>query len=74
MKKGLYVDDFITGTDNVASAFQIYSRAKQIMSEGGMNLRKWNSNSPELLQQIRQVEMSHDDGPSCNLTLVSEEE
>ena len=40
MRKALYIDDLITGTDNVASAFQIYSRAKQIMSEGGMNLRK----------------------------------
>jgi len=38
IKKGLYVNDLLTGSDNVASAFQIYSKAKQIMSEGGLNL------------------------------------
>ena len=64
IRKGLYVDDLITGTDNITSAFQIYSRTKQIMKEGGLNLRKWNTNSPELLQKIRQVEMPHDDIPS----------
>ena len=51
----------------------IPSRAKQIMRERGLNLRKWNSNSPGLLQQIRQVEISHDNGPSCATTSVSEE-
>ena len=33
IKKRLYVDDLITGSDSVASAFQIYSGAKQIMKE-----------------------------------------
>ena len=72
IKKGLYVDDLLTGSDNVASAFQIYSKAKQIMSEGGLNLRKWTSNSSELLQQIRQAEISGD--CSSTKTSVSEEE
>ena len=64
IRKELYVGDLITGADNITSAFQIYSRAKQIMREGGLNLRKWNTNSPELLQKIRQMEMPHDNDPS----------
>jgi len=51
--KGLKNDDLLTGSDNVALAFQIYCKAKQVMSEGGLNLRKWTSNSSELLQQIK---------------------
>ena len=57
----------------MASAFQIYSRTKQIMREGALNLRKWNTNSPELLQKIRQVEIPHDDVPSGATAPVSEE-
>jgi len=44
------------------------------MSEGGLNLRKWTSNSSELLQQIKQAELSHADDCSSTTTSVSEEE
>ena len=74
IKKGLYVDDLITGSDSVASAFQIYTRAKQIMSEGGLNLRKWTTNSPDLLKRIRQAEEAHAGNHGSTLTSVSEEE
>jgi len=74
IKKSLYIDDLLTGSDSVASAFQIYSKAKQVMSEGGLNLRKWTSNSPELLQQIKQAELSHAGDCSSTTTSVSEEE
>ena len=74
IKKGLYVDDLITGSDSVASAFQIYTRAKQIMSEGGLNLRKWTTNSPDLLKRIRQAEEAHAGNNGSTLTSVSEEE
>ena len=74
IRKGLYVDDLIIGADNITSAFQIYSRAKQIMREGGLNLRKWNTNSPELLQKIRQMEIPHDDDPSSATEPMSEEQ
>ena len=44
------------------------------MREGGLNLRKWNTNSPELLQKIRQVEIPHDDDPSSATEPMSEEQ
>ena len=52
IRAGLYVDDLITGTDSVESAFEVYSKSKQIMKEAGLNLRKWKTNSSELLNQI----------------------
>lgn len=48
----LYVDDFVTGTDSEEKAFEIYKLSKQVMSEGGFNLRKWTSNSIKLNERI----------------------
>ncbi|GFX78354.1 DUF1758 domain-containing protein [Trichonephila clavipes] len=39
-----YVDDLVTGEDDAKSAFDLSSKAAKIMSEAGMNLRKWISN------------------------------
>ncbi|GFQ64304.1 hypothetical protein TNCT_356891 [Trichonephila clavata] len=36
-----YVDDHVTGEDDVKSAFDLSSTAAKIMSEAGMKLRKW---------------------------------
>ena len=49
----LYVDDLVTGTDSIKQGFELYQKAKQIMKEAGLNLRKWNSNSQALLAKIR---------------------
>ncbi|GFY25259.1 integrase catalytic domain-containing protein [Trichonephila clavipes] len=50
-----YVDDLVTGEDDAKSAFDLSSKAAKIMSEAGMNLRKWISNDCELMKQ-RQLE------------------
>ena len=52
IKNLFYVDDLLTGGDTVEEAFNTYLVASKVMSEGGFNLRKWNSNSPELLTRI----------------------
>ena len=51
-----YVDDLVSGDVNVHEAFEVYKVAKHIMYQGGFNLRKWNSNSSDLLEPIRQCE------------------
>ena len=38
--------------------FQFYGKAKSQMKEGGFNLRKWMSNSSELLRLINESEDS----------------
>ena len=59
MKKLLgsfYVDDFNSGEENVDQAFELYLKSKKILSDGGFTLRKWSSNSKELLELIRKNE------------------
>ncbi|XP_028400806.1 uncharacterized protein LOC114523939 [Dendronephthya gigantea] len=56
--KELYVDDLPTGASNEDTAFEIYKKSKEIMRQGGFNLRKWKSNSKELSHKINQCELS----------------
>ncbi|XP_035206868.1 uncharacterized protein LOC118181786 [Stegodyphus dumicola] len=46
----LYVDDFISGADNVSEAFEISTQATSIMSQASMVLRKWTTNDNTLMQ------------------------
>ena len=57
-KKSLYVDDLLTGADNVQEGFELYQDSKELMAKGAFNLRKWNSISHELLQLINKKEES----------------
>ena len=66
----LYVDDFNGGKDSVPEAFQLYTKAKSRMKEGGFNLRKWISNSEKLMQWINQEEGV----PIMKASMVSEED
>ena len=52
LRERLYVDDFLGGADSVKEAEEIYQESREIMRKGGFNLRKWNSNSKEVLQAI----------------------
>ena len=56
IESSLYVDDLIAGEDTVEQAFNLYAKAKKFMADGNFNLRKWNSNSTELLAKIRMAE------------------
>ncbi|GFX84821.1 integrase catalytic domain-containing protein [Trichonephila clavipes] len=54
-----YVDDLVTGEDDAKSAFDLSSKAAKIMSEAGMNLRKWISNDYELMKQWQLEHFDH---------------
>ena len=56
IEESLYVDDLISGGENESKAFEIYQSSKCILAEGSFNLRKWHSNSRELLDRIHQAE------------------
>ena len=47
-----YVDDLVTGERGVEECLSLYQKSKKCLSEGGFNLRKLISNSPELLELI----------------------
>ena len=46
----------ITGVSTVEQGFELYQRAKGIVKEAGLNLRKWSSNSNMLLHKVAEME------------------
>ena len=53
---GLYVDDLSSGDKSVYYSFQLYLKSKFRMLEAGFNMKKWSSNSPELMEMIKECE------------------
>lgn len=51
-----YVDDCMSGANTVDEAIELYNQLTGLMASGGMELRKWSSNSPELLDHIPDVQ------------------
>ena len=47
-----YVDDLVSGAENTEKAFELYMESKNCLSKGAFHLRKWASNSSELLEKI----------------------
>lgn len=47
-----YVDDVTTGADCPDSANSLVSSLSDMMAEGNFHLRKWMSNSPEVMERI----------------------
>ena len=52
----VHVDDLSSGDESVDKSFQLYLKSKFRMLEGGFNMRKWSSNSPELMERIKECE------------------
>ena len=52
LSKSFYVDDIITGASDEDQAYHIYQASKEILKEGGFNLRKFCSNSAMLQMRI----------------------
>ncbi|GFU36158.1 reverse transcriptase domain-containing protein [Nephila pilipes] len=46
----LYVDDVISGADDISQALKISKDADTIMKDASMKLRKWNSNDQALMK------------------------
>ena len=74
LQNSLYVDDFVSGAETEETAFKLYMNAKNIMAEGGFNLRKWNSNSRTLVQSINNTEVCTTKSDSEKITRVAEED
>ncbi|XP_062704554.1 uncharacterized protein LOC134286876 [Aedes albopictus] len=52
-----YVDDFISGAEDVSTALQVRRQTSAMLSSAGFPLRKWASNSPEVLAEIPEAEL-----------------
>jgi len=53
IKRDLYVDDLLTGADSIEECIQIQNEITTISNSAGMNLRKWCSNSPKLVSNMK---------------------
>ena len=53
LSESFYVDDLVAGEANDEDAFEFYQNSKECLSKGGFHLRKWASNSTELLDRIQ---------------------
>ena len=53
LKDDIYVDNVITGTNNLDEAILLYRGAKTMFNDASMNLRKWISNDQQLNQIIK---------------------
>ena len=75
----LYADDVNQGAYSVESAISQYEISKKLMKEGGFNLRKWNSNSQDVMEYIKVKEQiqpsesrtSEDDQTYAQLTTAN---
>ena len=75
LKNSFYVDDLVTGASNEGDAIEFFQASREIMSAGGMNLRKWKSNSSTVLKKIESVmATSENQGNTCSTPMGFEEE
>lgn len=56
-----YMDDLMTGAENIEEGYSIYNEIKAILAKGGFPLQKWISNSVELLHKIKEETRDKDD-------------
>ena len=71
LPESFYVDHFNSREESVEQAFELYLKSKKILSDGGFTVRKWSSNSKELLELIRKNEL---DATNITNTEESQEE
>ena len=48
LKDQLYVDNFVYSTSCVEALTKVYNKSREIMEQGGFNLRSWNTNLESL--------------------------
>ena len=58
----IYADDLTFGADSIDEAFELYTKSKHRLAEAGFNLRKFSSNSTDLLERISQKEQHRSEG------------
>lgn len=52
VKKSFYVDDMLAGTHTIEEGKELCKDVFKLLKGSGFNLRKWNSNHSEILQEI----------------------
>jgi hypothetical protein len=53
ISRDMYVDDLVTGSDNLSDARRLQEEIIHILGKGGFVLHKWCANHPYLLEGTR---------------------
>lgn len=56
IKESFYMDDLMTGDDDVPKVKKLCHDIKEVLRRGGFTMQKWSSNSEEVLQFIQEGE------------------
>ncbi|XP_055623505.1 uncharacterized protein LOC129766930 [Toxorhynchites rutilus septentrionalis] len=56
-KKGIYVDDVLTGAESEEEAKELREQLTEIFAAGGFHLRKWASNSEAVLEGVPEADL-----------------
>ena len=67
------MDDVITSASTEDEAFSLYQTAKEILKEGGFNLRKFSTNAVRLQTRIDSCESPGQDEETASVPVQSEE-
>ena len=59
VRENFYVDDLISGSNSIKEAKQLSSDLIAHLELGGINLKKWVSNFPEVLSNISDRALAH---------------
>ncbi|GFW04537.1 integrase catalytic domain-containing protein [Trichonephila clavipes] len=64
-----YMDDIVSGAPDLETAQQLQSQLKDALQSCGMNLHKWSSNSPELLNSSLSSDVEHSFSTDIDLSV-----
>ncbi|GFU55148.1 integrase catalytic domain-containing protein [Trichonephila clavipes] len=64
-----YLDDIMSGAPDLETAQQLQSQLKDALQSCGMNLHKWSSNSPELLNSSLSSDIEHSFSTDIDLSV-----
>ena len=61
VERNIYMDDLYISTNSLEGAQKILQGMRNVLSKGGFNLTKWNSNSPQFLNSVEAKIRLHPD-------------
>ncbi|XP_077553627.1 uncharacterized protein LOC144168541 [Haemaphysalis longicornis] len=70
LRDSFYVDDLVTGASTADEALKIAAEAQKIMTDAGMHLRKWSSNSEKVRMALSDQRSSVPEEPQKMLSLL----
>ena len=74
LRRNLYVDDIITGASDEAEAVELYKQCDEILKKGSFPLRKWCSNSTNVMEAIPEADRGQTGKLLLSANMLTEDE